>query len=112
MRRLVILAVCLSLASGASCTAFRHESHDDAHRHPDLTLEEVVQLRQARSYFALRDRLREAPASRTAAADVAQATVQAAPESGASGALKRLLCWLEAPRTTIRARRRSGTPIR
>jgi hypothetical protein len=78
MRRLVILAVCLSLTSGASCTAFRRESHDDAHRHPDLTLEEVVHLRQKHNYFALRDRLREAPATRAAAADVARATVQAA----------------------------------
>jgi len=78
MRRLVILAVCLSLASGASCTAFRHASHDDAKRQADLTLEEVVHLRQARDYFALRDRLREAPATRTAAADVARVTVQAA----------------------------------
>jgi hypothetical protein len=78
MRRLVVLAVCLSLTSGASCTAFRHESHDDATRHAELTLAEVVQLRQARNYFALRERLREAPASRTVAAEVAQATVQAA----------------------------------
>lgn len=57
MRRLVALAVCLSLALGASCTAFRHESHDDAKRHVDLTFAEVVHLRQARDYFALRDRL-------------------------------------------------------
>src|ERR1039458_3565410 len=78
MRRLVALAVCMSLASGASCTAFRHESHDDATRHADLTLAEVVRLRQAHNYFALRARLRDAPASRTAATDVARATVQAA----------------------------------
>src|ERR1035437_1141757 len=78
MRRLVSLAVCLSLALGASCTAFRHESRDDAKRHADLTFAEVVHLRQARDYFALRDRLREAPASRTAATEVARATVQAA----------------------------------
>jgi len=93
MRRLVALAVCLSLASGASCTAFRHESHDDPHRHPDLTLAEVVHLRQARNYFALRDRLREAPASRTAAADVARATVQAAFNNAAASnvTIRRLL---------------------
>lgn len=76
MRRLVALAVCLSLASVAGCTAFRHESHDDTHRHPDLTLAEVVRLRQARNYFALRDRLREAPAGRTAAVDVADSLLE------------------------------------
>lgn len=93
MRRLVALAACLSLALGASCTAFRHESHDDAHRHPDLTLEEVVHLRQARNYFALRDRLRDAPSSQTAATEVARATVQAAFNNAAASNLtiRRLL---------------------